>query len=81
MSFSVQKILLKADQHIKNKEFKKAEALYIKILSKFPKNLKALTAIRMLNLENKDNLLEVTKNEHLKKLIQFILILKILDNG
>ena len=71
MSFSVQKILLKADQHIKNKEFKKAEALYIKILSKFPKNLKALTAIRILNLENKDNLLEVTKNEHLKKLIQY----------
>ena len=50
MSLSVEKTLRKAHSHIKTGELAEAEELYKQVLSKFPKNKKALQEYQKLKV-------------------------------
>jgi tetratricopeptide (TPR) repeat protein len=68
MSFSVEKKIRQAEKNIKIKNYIKAEELYREILTKFPNNIKALHAIKNLNVFNKDKPANSYKNERLQEL-------------
>ena len=68
MTFSVQKNIRQAEKYIKLKDYIKAETIYLDILSKFPKNAKALHAIKSLKALNKNKPARAYKNEKLQEL-------------
>jgi len=68
MSFSVEKKIRQAEKNVKIKNYIKAEELYREILTKFPNNIKALHAIKNLNIFNKNKPANSYKNERLQEL-------------
>jgi protein O-GlcNAc transferase len=68
MSFSIQKNIRQAEKYLKLKEYKKAETLYLEIIVKFPKNHKALNALKILKSVNKNVSAGAYKNRKLQEL-------------
>lgn len=68
MSFSVQKNLRQAEMHVKFKNYKKAKALYLEIIKKFPNNLKAIHALKIIDNLNINKSPAKLKNDQLEAL-------------
>ena len=73
MSLSVDKALRKAQSHLKNGELAEAESLYKQVLSKFPKNKKAIQGYHKLKagITSKDSLSSEPPQEQIDELIRF----------
>jgi len=71
MSSSVQKNIRKAEKYIKQKDYIKAENIYLEILKRFPKNMHALNALKTLKKFNKNKSAGTYKNERLQELNKF----------
>ena len=73
MSLSVDKALRKAQSHLKNGELAEAESLYKQVLSKFPKNKKAIQGYHKLKagITSKGSLSSEPPQEQIDELIRF----------
>lgn len=70
MSLSIQKHIRQAEKLIKLREYKKAEALYLQILTKFPNNINAMHSLKKLKSLNMYKSATEFKQEKLNKLSQ-----------
>ena len=70
MSFSVQKHIQQAEKLIKLREYKKAKALYLQILKKFPNNINAMHSLKKLKSLNVHKSKNELKQEKFYKLSQ-----------
>ena len=68
MSSSVQKNIRAAQKYMKQKDYVRAETIYLEILKKFPKNINALNALKALKNINKNKSVDIHKNERLQEL-------------
>ena len=68
MSSSVQKNIRAAEKYMKQKDYVRAETIYLEILKKFPKNINALNALKVLKNFNKNQSVNIHKNKRLQEL-------------